>query len=429
MKKISNRIVVLIVGIVLVAIAGAFFVVYKHLILSILCLLLLIYISYKLYKLNMQTANHFKIFADSIKFSENNISFRNNVSDDSYIAYYELLDDALNKINLQTQKREADVSFYNILLNRIDFALIVSNKAEDIIWINKMALDMLGRPKPTNIEIIKGISDDFRRVFDSIQPKSSKTLKLKTDGKIRNLIVNLSTITMRGEQFNIYSLKDVQSVVDETENIAWEQLIRVLTHEIMNSLTPIISLSENLSQNESDPELLNKAMETIHRRSKGLVSFINDYKKLTQIPAPQPISINIKSLVDDIANLMKGYGVHLQTLITSDNLTLHADREQIEQVLINLIKNAQESCNNITDPVIKLTVMKDAHDQIIITVSDNGSGMEADVLNKIFTPFYTTKSAGSGIGLSICRQIIALHGGTLTATSIPGGGSTFTIRL
>lgn len=429
MKKLSNKIILLIASILLWAIGGAFLFVYRHYFLAALCLLFVIYIGYKLYRLNLRTVNHFKLFTDSIKFSQSNISFTNNISDEIYLSYYNSLDQALDKINRQTQKQEANISFYSILLNRIDFALIVTNQAEKILWINKMALDMLGRPKPLDLEAVKRISDKFREVFESLQPQSSRTFKLDKGDKLLNLIVNLSTITVRGEVFNIYSIKDVQLVVDETQDIAWQQLIRVLTHEIMNSLTPIISLSENLSVNGSDADVLVKAMEIIHRRSKGLVSFVNNYKKLTQIPPPKRTNIKIKPLIEDILHLMKGYGVKLHTLITSDNLTLYADRGQIEQVLINLIKNSLESCSNTDKPAIKLTAMNNNHDQIIITVSDNGSGMEPDILDKIFTPFYTTKAGGSGIGLSICRQIISMHGGTLTATSTYGKGSLFTIRI
>lgn len=429
MKKLSNKIAILITAILFWAIVGAFFFAYKHYLFASFCLLPLICEAYKLYKLNLKTANHFKLFTDAIKFSESNISFVNDIADDVYLSYYKSLAQALTKVNIQSQKREADISFYNTLLNRIDFAIIVINRTQDIVWINKIALDMLGRPKPANLEVVKKISEEFRDVFDSLQPKSSKTLRLDTKGKIKNLIVNLSTIKIREETFYIYILKDVQSVVDEVQDTAWQQLVRVLTHEIMNSLTPIISLSESLSRSDSDSEILGKAMETIHRRSKGLVSFVNNYKRLAQIPAPQCSPIKLKSLIDDITNLMKESGVEFHTLITSDNLTLYADREQIEQVLINLISNAQESCTNNTKPVIRLTAMDNEHNQIVITVSDNGLGMESDVLEKIFTPFYTTKPGGSGVGLSICRQIITMHGGTLTATSIPAKGSVFTIRV
>lgn len=429
MKSLSNKIALLIIAIIFIAVVGAFLLVYRHYSLAGFCLLLLIWLGYKLYKLNIKTTKQFRQFADSIKFSENNISFNNDISDEVYKTYYNSLQQALGKINLQSQKNEADNNFYNTLLNRIDFSLIITNRAGLIVWINKMALDLIGRPKPLDIDTVKRQSSEFREIFETLQPKSSKTLRIELNGKIRNLIANLSTIIIRGEEFNIYSIKDVQLVVDETENAAWQQLIRVLTHEIMNSLTPIISLSENLSHNEVDNELLTKAMETIHRRSKGLVSFINNYKKLTQIPTPQRAKIKVKPLIDDIANLMKGHGINLQTIITSDNITLDVDRGQIEQVLINLIKNAQESCINTKGPVIKLAVTSNQNNQTVIVVSDNGAGIETDVLDKIFTPFYTTKTEGSGIGLSICRQIITMHDGTLTATSIPGEGSIFTIRI
>lgn len=429
MKKLFDKISILVAAILFWAIAGAFLFAYKHYLPAVFCLFILIYTGYKLYRLNIKTTSHFKHFIDSIKFSESSISFISDVSDPVYQDYYDSLAKALEKINFMSQKRESDISFYNTLLNRIDFALIITDREEKIVWINKIALDLLGRPKPTNLEVIKKLSKEFREVFESLQPKFPKTLRLEINGQVKILVVNLSIINIQGDKFYIYSLKDIQSVVDETEESAWQQLISVLTHEIMNSLTPIISLSENLSGDKEDPELLSKAMETIHRRSKGLVSFVNNYKKLTQIPTPQRSHINIKSLIDDIVSLMNEYEVEFHTLVTSDNLILYADREQIEQVLINLVKNAQEACLHTGNPSIRITATDNIHGQIIITIADNGSGMEPDILEKIFTPFYTTKPNGSGIGLSLCRQIIAMHGGMLTATSIQGEGSLFTIRI
>lgn len=429
MKKLFGKISLLIASILFWAIAGAFLFAYKQYLPAVFCLSILAYMGYRLYQLNIKTTSHFKHFINTIKFSESSISFKSDISDPVYKEYYDSLAQALEKINFLSQKREADISFYNTLLNRVDFALIITDTQEKIVWINKIALDLLGRPKPPNLEVIKKLSEEFREVFESIQPKLPKTLKLEVNGQVRSLVINLSIINLRGDKFNIYSLKDIQSVVDETEESAWQQLISVLTHEIMNSLTPIISLSENLSGDKEDPELLSKAMETIYRRSKGLVSFVNNYKKLTQTPAPQRTHINIKSLIDDIVSLLKENGVEFHTLVTSDNLILYAEREQLEQVLINLVKNALESCIDTDNPVIKITATDNIHGQIIITIADNGIGMEPDILEKIFTPFYTTKTNGSGIGLSICRQIITMHNGMLTATSIPGEGSVFTIRI
>lgn len=431
MNKLSTKIIWMTLSIVLFSVAGGLTLASGWYWVAVLSLLALIYIIYGLYKLNLKTTNQFSLFVESIKFSDNSISFSNTLGDDIYIDYYNNLNNSLKLLNTLTQKRESEISFYNNLLNRIDFALIVANDKNDIVWINKMALDMLGRPKPKNLNVLNNISEDLIEAFSNLQPKTTKTIKMLRNGKMKNIIISLSAISVQNNNFKIYSLKDVQPVVEEAEGVAWQELISVLTHEMMNSLTPIISLSETLSDVdvEYDSETMSKAMSTIHRRSRGLVNFVSNYKKLTQIPPPQKEVLLVKLLIEDIIRLLRTQGINVRYIITSENIVINADREQMEQVLINLIKNAWEASMGNSEPNIKVSVMEDFNRQIMISVSDNGAGIDPEITEKIFMPFYTTKPNGSGIGLSICRQIINMHGGTLTATSIRDNGSIFTIRL
>ena len=431
MNKLHTKIIWRTLSVVFLSVAGGLALSAGWYWVAIFSLLVTIYIIYGLYKLNLKTTNQFNLFVESIKFSDNSISFSNTLSDDIYRDYYNNLNNSLKRLNNLTQKRESEISFYNNLLNRIDFALIVADDKDDIVWINKMALDMLGRPKPKNINVLKSISGDLVEAFDNLQPKMAKTIKIPRNGKMKSVVINLSTVSVRNNNFKIYSLKDVQPVVEEAEDVAWQQLISVLTHEMMNSLTPIISLSETLSgaDTEYDSETMSKAMATIHRRSRGLVNFVNNYKQLTQIPLPQKEVLLVKSLVEDIVGLLKTQGINVSYIMTSENMVINADREQMEQVLINLIKNGWEASVNSPKPDVKVSAMEGSNGQIIISVSDNGTGIDQEIAEKIFMPFYTTKPNGSGIGLSICRQIINMHGGTLTVTSMPDSGSTFSIWL
>jgi nitrogen fixation/metabolism regulation signal transduction histidine kinase len=431
MNKLGTKIIWMALSVVFLSVAGGLALSAGWYRVAAFSLFFLIYIVYRLYKLNLKTTGQFSLFVESIKFSDNSISFSNALSDDIYIDYYNNLNNSLKQLNTMTQKRESEISFYNNLLNRIDFALIVADDKDDIIWINKMALDMLGRPKPKNIKVLKSISEDLVEAFSCLQPKAAKTIKIFRNGKMKNVVVSLSAISVRNNNFKIYSIKDVQPVVEETEGMAWQQLISVLTHEMMNSLTPIISLSETLADvdTEYDSETMSKAMSTIHRRSKGLVNLVNNYKKLTQIPPPQKEVLLVKPLIEDILGLLRTQGIDVKHIITSENIEINADREQMEQVLINLIKNAWEASMDHPEPDVKVSAMEDSNRQTVISISDNGVGIDPEITEKIFMPFYTTKPNGSGIGLSICRQIVNLHGGALTVTSIQDRGSTFTVRL
>lgn len=430
MNSLTNRYLLLILSIVLCSIVSAFAFFCRLYGLSAICILILLHFAYKLYKLNLKSTNQFTLFVESIKISDNGISFNNTFTDTIYAGYYNNLNTSLRQLNLLAQKRESDIHFYTNLINCIDFALIVTNEQDDITWINRMAIDMLGNPKAQNIKSFKNMSDNLLDIFMSLQPKTSKTTRIYKNHNYINVVINLSIISVRDESYKIYSIKDVQPVIEETESQSWQQLISILTHEMMNSLTPIISLSDTFSDinTEYDQEEIAKAMSAIRRRSKGLVDFVGNYKKIAQIAPPKKEIILVKDLVENVVNLFTTHDVRIEYLLTSDRLAIKADRSQMEQVLVNLVKNAWEASIEISNPKIKISAMQQ-NESVMISVSDNGVGISNEIVEQIFIPFYTTKSNGSGIGLSICRQIINLHGGTLTVSSLPDGGSIFTIRL
>ena len=217
-------------------------------------------------------------------------------------------------------------------------------------------------------------------------------------------------------------------VLERNEMEAWQKLIRVLTHEIMNSITPIISLSETLSEREMSEKnypVMRQGMQTIHRRSKGLLEFVENYRKLTRLPAPVRRPVAVRELLQDLQKLFSEEYIRIE-LPEADRI-LQIDRTQIEQVLINLIKNAKEACSRKEQPRIEVTMLPALSWQCLITVSDNGEGILPEVQDKIFVPFFTTKPSGSGIGLSLCKQVMNRHGGNITVQSTVGKGSCFTL--
>lgn len=219
-------------------------------------------------------------------------------------------------------------------------------------------------------------------------------------------------------------------VLERNEMEAWQKLIRVLTHEIMNSITPIISLSETLSEREMTEKnypVMRQGMQTIHRRSKGLLEFVENYRKLTRLPAPVRRPVSVCELLQDLHELFSDGYIHID--IPETDRILQIDRTQIEQVLINLIKNAKEACAKTQNPLIEVKMIPAFSWQCLVTVRDNGGGILPEVLDKIFVPFFTTKPSGSGIGLSLCKQIMNRHGGNITVQSTVGQGSCFTLQF
>lgn len=246
----------------------------------------------------------------------------------------------------------------------------------------------------------------------------------------------------KGFAYRLYTLQNVHPVIQKNETDAQQQLVRVLTHEIMNSLTPIISLADTLcegvDQNTLEHDDLRMALQAINRRSNGLLQFVENYRKLQHVSQPQLANVMIGDIIADLQHLYPAHIFHYD--IENAEQVLSIDRSQIEQVLINLLKNAQEAVENSNqqssdnakgkEPCVRLSTHISSNKRnFIISITDNGKGILPEVLNRIFVPFFTTKTNGSGIGLSICKQIVTLHGGTITASSQPGVKTTFNVVL
>lgn len=300
-------------------------------------------------------------------------------------AYHEM-EKENERLHTRLAEAERQLQYLRQLTENVDTALFVCSTDGRIDWMNHAAKELThGTSLPS--PVLQAIAN-HTEVVDGC---ALSTVLLRIDGQ-RRLVV---------------ALKDVSMLMQRQEMEAWQQLIRVLTHEIMNSLTPIISISETLT-NE------NEAFAVINRRCHVLLDFVESYRQLTRIKTPERTTFPVSELFEHITGLYPQVQTQGEGLLT-------ADRSQLEQVIINLIRNAYES--GATE--VEIIINKDNE----IRVKDNGSGMSIDVLGHAFIPFFTTKPTGTGIGLSLCRQIILKHGGTITVDSQEGEGTTFTIKL
>jgi signal transduction histidine kinase len=249
---------------------------------------------------------------------------------------------------------------------------------------------------------------------------------LRKSGKDLNKSMN--------EALEIFRSRLYESIVSKAETEAWQKLIRVMTHEIMNSVAPIISLSETITEqanddlNEERYDEMMAAMQSIHRRSKWLLDFVENYRKLTRIPSPVMRYFPVIELFKDIQDLFVKETIPISFYSRPADIRLYADRLLIEQVLINLLKNALDACRDTAMPLISVYAFHEKG-KSVITVKDNGRGIVPDVLDRIFIPFFSTKQGGSGIGLSLCRQIINRHNGTISVISEPEVETVVTIKF
>ena len=236
------------------------------------------------------------------------------------------------------------------------------------------------------------------------------------------------------EALEVFRKRTETAMLDETETEAWQKLISVLTHEIMNSITPIISISDTLSDreladqpNEEEYAIMHQALQTIHRRSSGLLKFVENYRRLTHLPPPEVEPIAMEPFMRSLQQLLSGHRVAFSYSIYPQQLQLQADREMLEQMMINLLKNSNEACTGLEDCYVEVKVQQTG-DVVAIHVTDNGVGITSEALNKVFVPFFSTKKGGSGIGLALCRQIMILHKGKITAQS-DERGTRFTMEF
>ena len=273
-------------------------------------------------------------------------------------------------------------------------------------------------------------------------------MKVQDQDDILQLAIYSTEFKVKEKLIILATINNIQSVLEEQETEAWQKLIRVLTHEIMNSITPIASLSSTLDimlksitdggniREDMDMDTvteIQQALQTINKRSTGLLHFVNTYRNLTRIPKPNFRIFPVRDLYKNIYLLMEEELIESKikfvTSIEPDNIRVSADEQLIEQVIINLIRNSIHALEGRKDPTIELKSYYNKRGRVTMQVTDNGSGILPEVLDKIFIPFFTTKQSGSGIGLSLSRQILRLHNGTISAYSVPDKETAFTMTF
>ncbi len=370
----------------------------------------------------------------TIQYADFNVSFRRSIKEPEFNHLCQIMDEAIFSFRERLYHLEIDHQYYNTLLSTIDSGLLVTDNKGAVQWINQAALKEFGKSRVDYVSELRDVHPDLPDILSKLKAGDIKIINVSGQDYKYELIITGISFSVHGKELLLISLKNIQTVLEETEIEAWQKLIRVLTHEIMNTIAPIISLSETVTErasengnSEKEFALMLQVMQTIHRRSKGLLGFVENYRKLTKIPAPTFSQVLIKPLFEDIQKLMENAEANISFDVEFPGLYIIADRVMIEQVLINLIKNACEAGNKESVNIqVKATQAKGTTS---ISVTDNGAGIVPEALDKIFIPFYTTKANGSGIGLSLCRQIMNLHGGSINATSEEGQGSQFTLRF
>ncbi len=338
----------------------------------------------------------------------------------------EEMNEVISNFRDDLMQQERQYGQYEAILNLVDSALIVADTDGNVSWMNQKAIKNLCGFNISHLSMLDAVNPDLAKGLQSLLPGQPKMLTLNINGREESLKLSMATYISEGSDVCIYSIENVNLLVQQSEIEAQRKLIRVLTHEIMNSLSPIISLSDMLSAQKGQfDEEFTLALNAINRRSKGLLKFVENYRKLSRLSQPHLEWIRIGDVFDGLRTLFPES--YIEFRIEDPDIQLQLDRHQMEQVLINLIKNAVESCEENPTVIVSSKADHPNH-RFMISVEDNGCGVSPDAEDSIFLPFFTTKSGGSGIGLSLSRQIVSMHGGSISFISQPHQ-TIFTITL
>jgi nitrogen fixation/metabolism regulation signal transduction histidine kinase len=357
------------------------------------------------------------------------------------LTYNEIID-SIQKVKIE---KEAEHHYFQNTIEHVGIGLISFNDAGQTELFNKAARELFKVEFVRNIQELNKSIPGISELLFSMKQKHSKMIKVVSEDEILKLSIRKTVFKIQDKTVNLVSFQNIRTELEEEEIEVWKKLISVLTHEIMNSVAPIKSLtntmikmfeknrpSDTSKESEYNVDTL-MALKAIQKRSKGLLSFVEIYKNLTKVPNPVFQSIELKSLLHEIITLMDSEiqlnNISLTAEVNPANLKVKADEKLITQVIINLIKNSIESVNKEKNGKIQIKAFISSQSETIIQVIDNGTGIAADLTDKIFIPFFTTKEHGSGIGLSLSRQIMKLHGGTISVMSKPGIETAFSLSF
>src|SRR3546814_633686 len=382
------------------------------------------------------------LFLESIHYSDFSIRFSaDNKLGKSFRNLNRQFNHVLEAFREARAEKETNLKYVDTIVQQINIGVLSFDSSGKVELVNPAAFRLLGIYRLRNISELEQTHNGLTSLLWRI-PSGSKSLFPMSDDL--QLSVSATGLRLQGKPIKLVSLQNIHAELQNKELEAWQNLARILRHEIMNSVTPIVSLIGTMKEivehdlsayglPENATADLKEALGTVENRSRGIMNFVNAYRDYTSLPQPRFSTVSVNDLIHAVIQLMdpdlKQQGILLTSGVRPADLAITADAEQLQMVLINLVKNARDALEGTSDGSISLKASRNQQQQVVLEVTDNGPGIEIEALEHIFIPFFTTKKDGSGIGLSLSRQIVQLHGGQLRAQSVNGQGSTFSVVL
>ena len=368
-------------------------------------------------------------------------------NDDPAVHFYEhVIDKDASKVNvmlnriaciLQNIKKETiqREKYYELILDFVETGIVVLDGKGNVFQKNRKAMELLGMEVFTHVKQLGRVSESLRKVFEEILPGQKMQVEYTNERGKMTPYFRASSITIQDNPYRIIALNDISHELDDREIDSWIRLTRVLTHEMMNSLTPVTSLSEmllTLPGAQKDEEL-RQGLETIHTTGKGLVNFVMSYRKLTRLPSPEPTLFDVRPFLERMVQLAghqhPDSSIRIVLKEVQEDLMAYADENLLTQVMTNLLKNAVQAIGEAPNGEIRLRAYCDEQDMVRIEVSNNGPKIAPEIAEQMFVPFFTTKEEGSGIGLSLSKQMMRLQGGNVSLLPYRDEWTTFVVMV
>ncbi len=386
-------------------------------------------------------------FLDAARYADYSQRFRLEDLGSGFGELGQTFTDILDRIFEQRGEHEAEVRRLRALIDHIPVPLMTVHGDGSLTLQNNAARRLFGASHVTQLSDLRQFGKNFHDAVSEAVPGCRELVSFSVEGADYQLTLATTENMVAGESSRLVSLQDIQSELDTTQAQAWQDLVRVLTHEIMNSITPITSLAATASDVvddilaksgeksplQNDLEDLRDAVGTVARRSGSLMQFVESYRQITRLAPPEKRRLSVSELFDSVSLLAAAEwpdsDKHLFLHVDPAGLNVYADRDLIEPVLLNLLRNAWQATAELDQPVIELKGFLNRRGNVTIEVCDNGPGIPAEMMKKIFVPFFTTKEKGSGVGLALARQVMTAHDGFIRVNDNDGGGARFTLTF
>lgn len=446
-KNIYLTLIIRVVFITLTSLGFAFFVMNKQFdyaifMLFILLIQVLVLIRY-LNKINRRIA----YFFNAVENEDSTIHFPEKIG----LKSIKELNISLNRVNHLIQKvkieNQTQEQYFHTILDQAAIGILTINDKGHILFANSTVKKILNYETLTHVQQLKKIDDKLFSLISNLNPFEQKLLQIPNERESVELTVKASSLTINGEELMLVLIQNIHNELDAKEVDSWIGLIRVLTHEIMNSIAPITSLSETLAKifkkdgalisvknlQVKDIAITAKGLDIIQSQGNDLINFVSSYRLLTKIPKPDKVLLSVQEIFEKIRILVSqepGFDkIKFELLTTPENLEVFADENQLVQVLVNLVKNAIQALGNQPDGLVKMNGNQDEFGKVLLNVTDNGPGIPKELIDQIFIPFFTTREKGTGIGLSLSKHIMRLHSGNLKVQSVPNKETRFILSF